>query len=219
MIYTQHLANDFWYEFDNTFFWRLESAMDTAIGNSGDIDILYDKHRTNGTYPSGYIDELGEDKNRADSILFVAQNQFQIIIKYFQNDIQSQQKAFEDFGQGILYDSRSPRSKDRRIHMMDENRSGYRFWHIFIRTAVLLTKDISIDILHRWLDIDRHIGLASGIHLKQHPSQSNASGQDPKNPEIDPSVLKQLQDIWLKCTFSQLDDLFDSREEQLTSSC
>jgi hypothetical protein len=214
MSYSQQLANDFWYEFDNTFFWRLEDIMNTAIENAGEIDILYDAHRTNGTYPVNYVAELKQDNNRVDAILFVAQKQFDIIIKYFHEDVQSQQRAFEDFGQGVLYDNRPPRSKVRRIHMMDENHSGYRFWHIFIRTAVLLTIDVDTNILDRWLSIDRHIGLASEIHFKQHPSQSDANGQNPMNHEIDPDLLMQLQDKWLKCTFSQLDDLFDNVNEQ-----
>lgn len=47
----------------------------------------------------------------------------------FGNDIESQQKAFEDFGQGILFDDRSLRPLNNRVHVMDEGQFGFYRWH------------------------------------------------------------------------------------------
>jgi hypothetical protein len=207
MIYSRSLANDFWYEFDNTFLWFIEEEVDDAMGKAGDIETLYTEHRQKGTYPNDYISEVKDNTDRADSIIFLTEKQFGIITKYFENNLQNQQRAFEDFGQGVLYDERPPRPKDRRIHMMDENHRGYRSWYIFNRTTVLLDATNNTKIIHQ---ICQYIGLASAIHSEQHPNQSDSAGRNPNNPEIDEDILKHLRNTWLSQTFEQLDTSFDN---------
>jgi hypothetical protein len=67
--------------------------------------------------PIDFINEVRQDKQRVSSIIFLAQKQLDIIDKSFGNEIESQQRAFEDFGQGILFDERSPRPLNNRVHM------------------------------------------------------------------------------------------------------
>jgi hypothetical protein len=207
MIYSRNLASDFWYEFDNIFLWLIEEDVNDAMGKAGDIETLYTEHRQRGTYPNVYITEIRGNADHANSIIFLTEKQLEITNRYFENNLQGQQRAFEDFGQGILYDERLPRPKDRRIHMMDENHRGYRSWYIFNRTTALLNAKNNIKIIHR---ICQHIGLASAIHSEQHPNQSDSAGHNPNNPEIDPNVLKHLRDTWLSQTFDQLDTSFDN---------
>jgi hypothetical protein len=209
MSYSRSLANNFWYEFDNTFFWRIEDKVNDAMGKTRDLETLYTEYRRNGTYPEAYISKVKKDVDLTNSVLFLTDKQLEIIIRYFMDDLHSQQRAFEDFGQGVLYDDRLPRFKDRRIHMMDENHRGYRSWHIFNRTAVLLNTANNTKILNQWLHIDQHVGLASAIHSKQRPNQSDSAGRNPNNPEIDQNILNDLRNTWLSKTFDQLDESFD----------
>ena len=95
----------------------------------------------------------------------------------------------------MLFDDRPPRSLERRIHMMDEGPIGYRRWHAFIRTAVLINAEL--DMLHnKWLEIDRDVGLAYAIDSKQHPKQSDRTGNNPNNPEIDSDQLDELSELF-----------------------
>lgn len=209
MTYSRKLATDFWYEFDNFFLWQVQQDVLNAIGEVGNLDTLYIQHRKNNTYPNGFIREVKQSNLLIKSISFLAQKQLDIINKNFGGDVESQQRAFEDFGQGVLFDDRPPRSLERRIHMMDEGPIGYRRWHAFIRTAVLINTEL--DMLHdRWLQIDRDVGLAYAIDSKQHPKQSDRTGNNPNNPEIDPNRLDELRTFWLPKSFQELDNAFDN---------
>jgi len=136
----------------------------------------------------------------------LSQNQLDIISKSFGDDIESQQRAFEDFGQGILFDERSPRPLNNRVHRMDEGRFGFYRWHIFIRTAALLNQEPE-----RWLHVDRHIGLACAIDSIQQPRQSSNDGNNPNNSEISPEMLDKLRSFWLQLSFEELDAEFDKQ--------
>jgi hypothetical protein len=57
-----------------------------------------------------YINEVKQDAERVNSIIFLAQKQLDVINKTLDDDIENQQRAFEDFGQGILFDDRPPPS-------------------------------------------------------------------------------------------------------------
>jgi hypothetical protein len=136
----------------------------------------------------------------------LAQKQLEIIKRSFGSDIESQQKAFEDFGQGVLYDDRTPRPVERRIHMMDEGQFGFYRWHIFIRTAALLNLESEM-----WIHVDRHLGLACAIDSTQHPKQSNNDGSNPLNPEISLEILGPLRSFWLSLSFEEIDKEFDKQ--------
>ncbi len=138
------------------------------MGGISDLDRIVKEHKINVTYPDDFIKEVKQDQERVKSIIFLAQKQLEIIKRSFGNDIKSQQKAFEDFGQGVLYDDRTPRPVERRIHMMDEGQFGFYRWHIFIRTAALLNLESEM-----WIHVDRHLGLACTIDRSQSNCSSN----------------------------------------------
>ena len=100
IAYSRQLGANFWYEFDNLFLWDERKDILDAIGSIGDIDRIAKEHKINDTYPVDFIREVKQDQQRVNSIIFLAQKQLEIIKRSFGNDIESQQKAFEDFGQG-----------------------------------------------------------------------------------------------------------------------
>jgi hypothetical protein len=206
MVYSRQLGTNFWYEFDNFFLWDERQDILKARGSVSDIDRICKEHKINGTYPIDYIDEVKQDEERINSITFLAQKQLDIIIKTFGNDIESQQRAFEDFGQGILFDDRPPRPLNNRVHMMDEGQFGFYSWHTFIRTAALLNNESE-----RWLNVDRHIGLACAIDSEQRPRQSTNDGNNPNNSEIFHEILDKLRSFWLQLNFEELDTEFDKQ--------
>ena len=89
---------------------------------------------------------------------------------------------------------------------MDEGQFGFYRWHTLIRTAVLLNHEPE-----RWLNVDRHIGLACAIDSKQRPRQSTNDGNNPNNSEISPEMLDKFRSFWLPLNFEELDTEFDKQ--------
>jgi len=215
MVYSRDLARDFWYEFDNYFMWDERQEVFAAIGDAGDILSLYEKHRQDGTFPEDFVNEIKQDSKRENSVKFLDTKQMEIILKHFGQDIQNQQRAFENFGQGVLFDDRKPRGLLTRVHMMDEKSYGFRRWHAVVRAGVLLSGESSSqNNNNRWLATDRYIGLAWEIQTKQNPRQSDRSGKNPNNPEIDSTLLDSFRSFWLSKSFDDLDKLFDNEVPQ-----
>ena len=64
----------------------------------------------------------------------------------------------------------------------------------------------------RWLNVDRHIGLACAIDSKQRRRQSTNDRQDnPNNSEISPEMLDKFRSFWLPLNFEELDTEFDKQ--------
>jgi len=206
MAYSRQLGTNFWYEFDNFFLWDERQDVLKAFANISDLDRICKEHKINGTYPVDFLNEVKQDGERVNSIIFLSQKQLDIINKSFGNDIESEQRAFEDFGQGILFDDRNPRPLNNRVHMMDEGQFGFYRWHTLGRTAVLLNQDPQ-----RWLTVNRHIGLAGAIDSKQRPRQSTSDGNNPNNSEISTEILDTLRSFWLTLSFEELDTEFDKQ--------
>jgi len=206
MVYSSQLGTNFWYEFDNFFLWDERQDVLKALGNISDLDRICKEHKINETYPIDFINEVRQDEQRVKSIIFLAQKQLEIMNKNFGNNTESQQRAFEDFGQGILFDDRSPRPLSNRVHMMDEGQFGFYRWHTLIRTALLLNQ-----VSEMWLHVERHIGLACSIDSVQRPRQSTNDGNNPNNSEISPEILDKFRSFWLQLNFEELDTEFDKQ--------
>jgi len=206
MVYSSQLGTNFWYEFDNFFLWDERQDVLKALGNISDLDRICKEHKINETYPIDFINEVRQDEQRVKSIIFLAQKQLEIMNKNFGNNTESQQRAFEDFGQGILFDDRRPRPLNNRVHMMDEGQFGFYRWHTLIRTALLLNQ-----VSEMWLHVERHIGLACSIDSVQRPRQSTNDGNNPNNSEISPEILDKFRSFWLQLNFEELDTEFDKQ--------
>ncbi len=113
------------------------------------------------------------------------------------------QKAFQYFGQGVLFDDFTdedeephlPRRPDNdKVHMMDDIHFGYPRWHVFCRSAAFIGLDQDT-----WLKIDRLVGLADALHMRLKPRPSQ-DGSDPQNPER-PDVVNELMPIFTSYSF------------------
>jgi hypothetical protein len=98
MVYSHQLCINFWYEFDNFFLWDERQNVLKAFGEISDLDRICKEHKINGTYPIDFINEVKQDGERVNSMIFLSQKHLEIINKSFDNDIESEQRAFEDFG-------------------------------------------------------------------------------------------------------------------------
>jgi hypothetical protein len=210
----QEIMN-FWYEFDNTFHFQIQPTVrqyyqqifHRAEPTEDPMDHLNARwlyHRRNQSYPDGFKNEI---ETLSHAIIGLAKMQLTLIDTSFNKNPQLEQKAFEDFGQGVLYDER----RALKLHKMDGNPPnpliGYFRWHTFIQSAVLLGENFE-----RWLQIDRYVGLAWAIQ-----SIAPINEQDPKNQGLDPDTLNELREEWLSMQSQQLDDAFEEEFGELFS--
>lgn len=222
MPQNKELIIDFWYEFDKSFLsesymLKAKELLDPYVKLK---DCFLSHHRKN-TIEAGFKKEY---ENVKDSIKLLADNHFRIINEYFEGNNEKEQMAFELFAQGLLFDNSLDkdgpprRLPGNKIHMMDDDMRGYLIWHAFIRlVVVLLYGDGTLNSKKRWLQTDRHIGLAAGILAAMiksgsEPEQSN----DPNyNKPIAPTLLEELRANWIHLSFQEIDDklvqLYDER--------
>lgn len=205
---------DFWYEFDLLFngrFGRVPPDIDEAYRLESGL-VLYwlaDRDKSNMKhYPENFMSRLRQTEV-TNSIRLLADNQLRIINEKLDHDMQLQ-KAFQYFGQGVLFDnfldeeSNLPRRPDdEKVHMMDVIHFGYPRWHIFCRSAAFIGLDQDT-----WLKINRLVGLAYALHMRLGPRQSQ-DGSDPQNPER-PDLVEELLPIFTSYSFDQLDGHFDN---------
>ena len=198
MTYTRELATNFWFEFDQTFLFNPPVEVQRAFRLAypdGDLDSLVDVVRD--TDRSNLTTTVA---SRSSGLLELARIELKVVDKYFNND-DDLQLAFEDFGQGVLFDSLNPRPPGRRVHMMDgspDDWVGYHRWHAFIRSAVASGADAV-----RWDAIDRMVALAWAIQSEADP------GVDfPANPGLPISRLNLLRSGWMATDIGTLDLAF-----------
>lgn len=196
---------EFWFAFDNFFNPGFGQVTDDvliayqATGAPFGITESWRRHRGDGTYPGGFQQEMAEN---AGALLQLADQQLVILDSHFAGDAEAEQRAFEEFGQGILFDERRPVGD--KIHKMDtggpaDPPTGYHNWHAFIRAAVLVGADED-----RWLGLDGHVGLAWAVQTVARPVEDATD-----NPPLEEARLQGLRDAWLGLSADQLDDAFD----------
>lgn len=224
--YTQQMASNFFFDFDNYFLWRSDEhpeilqAYGQAFGVDG-IDGFYNqfqRKRKNGIYPQGLTDYF---LTRKDAIDFIAYKQLQFLDTYFQNDSENEQQAFIDFGQGILFDAR--RATDDYlegteyyvVHTMDAKYdpggyvppNGYHRWYGFVRTYTLLNNING----GRFLDFARNITLAWQIQSELKPRGTSSDGTNPNNSLMNVDDLQNLKAQTLQMVFADMDNVFDHK--------
>lgn len=199
---------DFWNDFDNTFHFRISPSIDkyydAIFPPSPTIPHDFDRpirqwlyHRRNQSYPDGFKKEIVSIK---PELIGLANEQMRFFNDALHRDSDLIQKAFEDFGQGILYDDR----RALKLHKMDGDPPallvGYFRWHVFIQALLLLSE---FDKL--WYQIDQYVGLAWAIQLI-----APIKEQDPNNPGLKDEKLAELRTRWLSMSSQQLDDEFET---------
>src|SRR5262245_54979989 len=118
MAYTREKGRDFWFEFDNkTLFQRppeVTDAMNRAYFAHGlDFDSVMNGLRVSfaaADHPAQFVAlvQVGQQ-----GFVDLAQIQLGIMLSHLE-DAASIQSAFEDFGQGVLFDNRPGRPPGRR---------------------------------------------------------------------------------------------------------
>jgi hypothetical protein len=201
---------NFWYEFDKFFLSQEMQMVMGPLSPYGKLRNSFLYHYDKGSLETGF---RSEHENIKDSIKLLADNQVRIMDRHFGGNTALEQMAFELFAQGVLFDNSldergHPRRREgEKIHMMDSSITGYIVWHAFVRTVVLLYADGTIDST-KWLQTDRHIGLAAGILTEliksgREPIQRN---EPDHNKPIDTAVLGKLRGGWLNLSFPEIDD-------------
>jgi hypothetical protein len=188
---------------------------------------------TTGTLDIEKLKNAVAGHNFDDEIHALANKQLEIMIsntlvdENFNTD--SLQLAFEDFGQGVLYDrnhddertfrlpSGEPQIDPRtgnpmifRIHTMD-SQGSYIWWHSFIRAYVSIAADTN-----KWLAIDKLVTLSYLIFSAVNPKQAyefpnlevpQNHPQSPSGPGS-PAIVNQYRYITSVNDFEELDRIF-----------
>jgi len=205
MPYTTDAALDFWYEFDQAFLFaatpEVNALYGAIYGPSFAIDALVDVVRDQASNLPAIIGD------RAPSFRRLAEIQLEIMTRHFP-DSKDLQRAFEDFGHGVLFDSKTVptsgqlrRPVGRIIHMMDgtpDDCVGYHRWHAFIRAAVAAGANANA-----WLVINRYVVLAWAIYSELSPREDA-----PSNPPLTAERLESLRKGWLSADEQTLNQVF-----------
>jgi hypothetical protein len=165
------------------------------------IDALVDSVRDNAASLPALV------VGREASFRRLAEVQLEIMDRHFP-DPAALQQAFEEFGQGILFDEKPVanggkrrRPKGRLIHMMDgtpDDCVGYHRWHAFIRAAVAAGADPA-----RWLQVNQLVALAWAIYSELDPREDA-----PINPPLKPARMEALRRAWLTADEATLNAAF-----------
>jgi hypothetical protein len=232
--YSRELGNKFWYEYDypfNSTFRDIGNDMKYLLNISSNI---YSRYRQNYDRTSLKLNEISfknsiKEMFADEEILRLANIQSKIIHDNFV-DKKDLEKAFEDFGQGILYDvfhdnERTARDRDGnpiyypvngnlmrfRIHKMD-SKVMWKWWHSFMRgTALIYPNEI------RYFEIDRLIAYAYIIDFIVKPKQyyEFVNGEIPKNHPQNPcgpgspEAVREAKFILSAEKFKELDKIFE----------
>lgn len=203
--YSREKGRDFWYDFDNQTLWNRTPAVTGALqrgyfSQGLSLDSLADELRASFAreeHPQPFVARI---EAGGPGLWDLAAIQLQIINAHL-SDSDAIRSAFEDFGQGVLFDDRDPRPPGRRIHMMDgtpDTWVGYQRWYAFMRAARLLGSGPQ-----RWLDLQRALGLAWAIQTEADPAVDN-----PNNPGLPAERLALLRTRWTSLSAEQLDWAF-----------
>lgn len=196
----ENICKEFWYDFDNYFsFNRSPRVLVDLLIVRRDFN-LTSKFMfciKNGTIENDFREQLHSDTKVLSAIERLANDQIHIINRFFKGNKESEQIAFELFGQGILFDNISKQYDNtkkknlKRIHMMDEGILGYITWYGFIVAAHIL----EIKPLEKWLQMARNIMLAAQIHNHQNPLSGFLTDEPPTpiNKKISRQILKSFR--------------------------
>lgn len=195
-MYSREVGREFWYDFDNQTLWNRTPEVNAAIKAA-----YFDHGFTLDSMPDAFVASWWTaDHPRMfrqmimparDGIITLAEIQLRIIGEHLETP-DDLRLAFEDFGQGVLFDDRPPRPPGRHIHMMDGTPSswvGYRRWTGFLRAAEIVEHPRAEAIAH----LKRCVLLAWAVQTEAEPNQ-----QSPNNPGLPAARLALLRDAWMR---------------------
>ncbi|MDT0424168.1 MULTISPECIES: Tat pathway signal sequence domain protein [Streptomyces] len=198
--------NEFWYQYDEVSYFNPTPEMTAAVGAIitpfGGFEKIYDAWeatRRSGSYPRPYLDLIKPNK---DAFVVLSREQRKIYDEYYGGDPRGLVDAFQQFGQGTLYDPRRPEGE--RVHMMNftppDPTHAYHRWHPFLAGFVLLGIDTAW-----WTHINRLAGAAWEL---QSLAQPQIDRDD--NPPLPRRTVDRLTVKWLRRDRAALDRTFDA---------
>lgn len=241
--YTRELASKFWLDFDRPFngaFRKLDDEMENLLELSATILSLYQQNydaETKNLDETKFKNDI-ENMNKQHEIGNLANAQFNVINNHFKDergnlDLNNLKRAFEDFGQGVLYDSNhddertaidkfgNPRFDTAtgnkmifRVHKMDSD-GQWTWWHSFIRAAGLTFPNES-----KYFELDKIIAYSCMINSIVQPKQSyqfpngeipEDSVQNPNGPGS-PEALEKAKFILDLKESKELDKIIETSD-------
>ena len=208
---------NFWYDFDKFFLSREMSKVMRPLNPYRKLFNSFLHHYEKKNIETDFKSEYEDIK---DSVKLLADNHARIIDEHFGGNMELEQMAFELFAQGLLFDDMldeagNPRRPEGdKIHMMDSSITGYIVWHAFVRLVVLLFSGGDDDDgsgtidSNKWLQTDRHLGLAAGIlaELKKSGREPIQSDDATQNKPLESNKVEELRRHWLNLNFPEIDD-------------
>ncbi|RMH15358.1 MAG: hypothetical protein D6696_21015 [Acidobacteria bacterium] len=213
---TDQKAMDFWYDFDNFFLWEASPQVQALIrrlftGGETTIYLQFAASVADGTFPQRFIAQVEPHRAELDQLFEL---QAQILDTYFGSSPDDQQRAFELFGQGTLYDVRREKAVPYGfwpIHAMDADYAakqppiGYYTWYSFLRAYALLNAVTDGPLL----TLATHIALAAAVQQFMKPKKIEGGvHSNPDNPPIAEDQLERFRRTYLPLDFAQLDQAF-----------
>ncbi len=190
-------ANEVWYQLEvqtrvepspellNAYFAIQEYAPDLGGVDTG-LLFAWLGYYGAGLYPGAYIEWLKPIK---DALQFISTTQLRIFDSLYQPNSWPLVRAFEDFGQGVLYD---PRHTERVHH--NANVIAYTVWHSFASGMRLLGIDRK-----RWSGMIKLIHHARMVHEQAMPEALQL------NDPLPSSVLEQIRRASLTTSLDEID--------------
>lgn len=202
MVYTASKGQEFWYEFDAiTIYDRVGFGPIMAEAGAGEVQDAFRATRDNDDYPAGFV---GWVTARKSGWIKLCDLQADIFARHWGSDWADIQAAFNDFGQGVLFDNRPMRRPNNMNHMMDGQTGsqviGYHRWHASIRAI-----QVAVPAKRAWFEkLATCVGTAWAIQSVAKPTQRSGP-----NPGIPAASVATLMAAWAPLTPDQLDAQYD----------
>jgi hypothetical protein len=199
-------ANEFWYEYDERFYYNptpdLVEAVDVITQPFGDFtqtDAAWAAARSSGRYPRSFIELIAPNK---DAFELLSEAQREVYDEFYGRDPQGLLFAFQEFGQGVLFDPRRPAGN--KVHMMNYTppafTHAYHRWHPFLAGFQLLNVDKKW-----WTQINRLAGTAWELQsIGQPVNDAN------DNKRLSRRTVQGVTRKWARRSSTQIDAAFDS---------
>ncbi|NXY98120.1 Tat pathway signal sequence domain protein [Streptomyces sp. BR123] len=198
-------ANEFWYDYDEMSYYNPTEELKAAVGAItapfGGFTKSYDAWaatRQGGRYPRSWM-ELIEPRRAEFELLSRAQRA--VYDKWYGRDPKGLVFAFQEFGQGTLFDPRRPAGN--KVHMMNYTppsaTHAYHRWHPYLQSFQLLGIDRQF-----WAHINRLVGAAWEIQSIAQPVTDRND-----NKHISKHVVRQVTAKWLCRSNERMNQAFD----------
>ena len=190
MSYTQALGREFWFDFDDYF--KFKSRQNG----------LFERYEAFGGYlaPSDKWIEARRALNvdifntfcddNKENILFVAGEQREYFLKYFDNEFDDIVRAFQDFAFGVLASPDSTERPREPVHTMNGGLAArdYLSWHGFIEAALVLGDEPAVWTNIRWIN-----GMAWELQVKARPQEIYPNQNEPLAQPIIEAITSKWQ--------------------------